>query len=76
MVTIYFTMIFVSGKSWNGFNSDTARYDKTQHIIFASTLHCHENHDGGNFPKAKFKVKSPIFNCGTFIVTLLNSLKY
>ena len=30
----------------------------------------------GNFPKTKFKIKTPKINSGTLIVTLLNSLKY
>ena len=29
-----------------------------------------------NFPKAKFKIRSPKINRGTLIVTLLNFLKY
>ena len=30
----------------------------------------------GNFPKAKFKIKSPKINRGILIETLLNSLKH
>ena len=30
---------------------------------------------GANFPKAKFKIKSPKINRGTSIVTLLNFVK-
>ena len=30
----------------------------------------------GNFPKAKFNIKTPKINRGTFVATLLNSLRY
>ena len=58
-----------------GRRNDTIRYHSAYYID-VNTFIVMKIMTEGNFLKAELKIRSPKTNCGTLIITLLNSFQY